>query len=103
MYFHSVYEDETTDGGYLPYAYMTSMDHSNSDDSSSDSQIAKQIDVMNTAYSSANITWILATPITRTQNSAWFNNAAPDTQTQTDMKNSLRQGGAADLNIYTVG
>lgn len=104
MYFHNVYEDNSTDGGYLEYAYMTSVDHlnSNSDNSSSDSQIANQIDVMNTAYSSANITWILA-PLKRTQNAIWFNSAAPDTQAQTDMKQSLRQGGVGDLNIYTVG
>jgi len=57
---------------------------------------------MNTAYSLANITWVL-TALTRTQNSDWFNNAAPDTQTQADMKRTLRKGGAGDLNIYTVG
>jgi hypothetical protein len=36
-------------------------------------------------------------------NADWFNNAEPDTQQQTDMKNALRKGGAADLNLYSVG
>ncbi|KAJ7860890.1 hypothetical protein B0H13DRAFT_1116880 [Mycena leptocephala] len=39
----------------------------------------------------------------RTANTDWFNNAAPSTTQQTDMKNLLRVGGKGDLNVYTVG
>ncbi len=68
----------------------------------SDSQIAAQIDVMNQAYAGAGISWFLAAT-TRTVNSDWFNNSAPDTTQQTAMKSALRAGGPETLNVYTVG
>jgi len=58
--------------------------------------------VMNSAYASAGITWVLG-GTTRTVNADWFNNAAPSTSQQTAMKKALRQGGANALNVYTVG
>ena len=67
-----------------------------------DSQIANQIDVMNTGYSRASITWVLA-GTSRTTNSDWFNNVGPDASQQTAMKSALRTGTAKDLNVYTVG
>lgn len=57
---------------------------------------------MNTAYASSGYSFILANT-TRTLNSQWFINAGPDTTYQTAMKTALRQGGAAALNVYTVG
>lgn len=39
----------------------------------------------------------------RTINADWFNNVAPNTVQQNAMKQTLRMGGAADLNVYTVG
>jgi hypothetical protein len=33
----------------------------------------------------------------------WFNYVAPRLPTNTEMKTRLRKGGAADLNVYTVG
>lgn len=39
---------------------------------------------------------------TRTLNATWFNNVAPGTDLQTDMKHALRQGDVKTLNIYTV-
>lgn len=41
--------------------------------------------------------------MTRTLNPDWFSNAGPNTSQQTAMKQALRQGGAADLNLYSVG
>lgn len=35
--------------------------------------------------------------------SDWFHKAGPDTPEQTAMKKELRNGGADDLNVYTVG
>ena len=64
--------------------------------------IADQIDVLNEDYSSLGLTFVLANT-TRTVNSQWFNQVGPDSSLQTTMKNQLRQGGKADLNVYTVG
>lgn len=57
---------------------------------------------MNSAYADLGITWELA-GTDRTVNSDWFNNAGPDGSEQTDMKESLRVGDEATLNVYTVG
>ena len=70
--------------------------------SGSDSQIADQIAVLNKDYAEVGISWTLA-ETTRTVNADWFDNVKPDSPQQTDMKTSLRQGGAADLNVYSVG
>lgn len=69
-----------------------------------DSQIASQIDVINTAYgnSATGLQWVLA-GTTRTVNADWFNNASPGSSQQTAMKAALRQGDVKDLNVYTVG
>lgn len=67
-----------------------------------DSQIANQIDVMNTAYSQASIAWVLAST-SRTTNSDWFNDVSPDASQQTAMKSALRIGTAKNLNVYTIG
>lgn len=40
---------------------------------------------------------------TRTVNADWFNNVGPGVSQQTAMKTTLRKGGAADLNVYSVG
>ncbi|KAJ7621850.1 metalloprotease [Mycena rosella] len=84
VYFHVVSQDSTPNGGNVP-----------------DSQIASQITTLNNDYA-GNITWVLA-GTTRTVNSDWFNNAGPSSSQQTAMKTALRQGGRADLNVYTVG
>lgn len=85
VHFHVISQDDSLDGGNVP-----------------DSQLSDQIDVLNQGYSGSGLSFTLAST-DRTVNSDWFNNAGPDSSQQTDMKNSLRAGGAADLNIYTVG
>ncbi|KAF4619258.1 hypothetical protein D9613_005392 [Agrocybe pediades] len=67
-----------------------------------DSQIQAQIDVLNEDYSASGRTFVLKN-ITRTTNSNWFKSVGPSTSLQTTMKNTLRVGGAATLNIYSVG
>ena len=57
---------------------------------------------MNQDYGIVGVSWALA-GTTRTVNADWFNNAGPGSSQQTAMKNSLRQGGVADLNVYSVG
>ncbi|KAH9482439.1 Extracellular metalloprotease [Psilocybe cubensis] len=85
VHFHVIQQNNTLLGGNIP-----------------DSQIKDQIAVMNKAYASAGITWVLAST-SHTTNSGWFNGVGPDTSSQTDMKSSLRVGGPKDLNVYTVG
>lgn len=57
---------------------------------------------MNEDFASTGISFRLART-TRTTNAGWFNNAGPSNSQQTAMKNALRVGGAADLNVYSVG
>ncbi|CAE6508354.1 unnamed protein product [Rhizoctonia solani] len=67
-----------------------------------DSQIRDSIKVLNKDYAGTGLTFTLA-GTKRVNNPNWFNRAAPDTTYQTAMKQSLRKGNAAALNIYTVG
>lgn len=67
-----------------------------------DSQIADQVSVLNKDFASTGLSYALVNT-TRIVNSDWFVNVGPDSPLQTTMKNALRQGGAADLNVYTVG
>ncbi|KAI0301824.1 Metalloprotease [Multifurca ochricompacta] len=85
VYFHVISQDSTLQGGSL-----------------SDASIAAQISALNSGYAGSGLSFALA-GTTRTVNSDWFNNAGPSSQQQTDMKSSLRQGGVADLNLYSVG
>jgi hypothetical protein len=68
----------------------------------STSAIQGQIDVLNKDYSSTGLTFTLA-GTDHTVNSDWFNNVGPDSSEQDSMKSKLRKGGAAALNLYSVG
>jgi hypothetical protein len=83
--FNVIYASMNASDGYVP-----------------DSQIEAQIDVLNQDYSGTGLSFKLEN-ITRTLNATWFNNVAPDTSLQTDMKNTLRKGDVSTLNLYTVG
>ncbi|KAH8917632.1 zincin, partial [Atractiella rhizophila] len=85
VYFHVIYASTSASQGYV-----------------SDTQIANQIAVLNSDYASVGISFKLA-GTTRTQQSTWFNKANDGTSYNTAMKKQLRQGSAADLNVYTVG
>ncbi|KAG6810254.1 hypothetical protein H0H92_012701 [Tricholoma furcatifolium] len=84
VYFHVISEDDTLDGGNI-----------------TDSSIHRQLDILNEAFFELNVGWTLVN-ITRTINADWFNNAAENTPQQTAMKKALRQGSAANLNVYSV-
>ncbi|EJD02508.1 Metalloprotease [Fomitiporia mediterranea MF3/22] len=89
VYWHVISEGDDIGSGNIP-----------------DSQINDQIDALNQGFSGANITFVLANT-TRTINSDWFRNAGLfDNGTVTpqdhEMKQALRQGGAGDLNVYSV-
>jgi hypothetical protein len=64
-----------------------------------DSMIAAQINVLNAAYGSWGWSFNLVST-DRTTNASWYT-AGPGTTAESQMKNALRQGTAADLNIYT--
>ncbi|HEX6095839.1 MAG TPA: zinc metalloprotease [Thermoanaerobaculia bacterium] len=71
----------------------------------SDQMIADQIRVLNDAYSGvtggANTRFrFQLAGVTRTANNTWFA-AGINSTAETQMKNALRVGGAADLNFYT--
>ncbi|KAJ8503165.1 hypothetical protein ONZ45_g11092 [Pleurotus djamor] len=85
VYWHVVSKDDTLEGGNVP-----------------DSQIEEQMSVLNSAYTGTGLTFNLVN-VSRTVNEEWFNEASPYSSLQTDMKNSLRVGGPADFNVYTVG
>lgn len=83
--FNVVYASTNVSDGYLP-----------------DDQIQSQIDVLNRDYTGTGLSFELQN-VTRILNATWFNNVAPETDVQTEMKNTLRKGDAKTLNLYTVG
>ncbi|KAG6855547.1 hypothetical protein H0H87_001307, partial [Tephrocybe sp. NHM501043] len=85
VYWHIISANNTPVGGDIP-----------------DSRIASQIAVMNKDYESTGIKWSLSRT-TRTINPFWYNNMTAGSPQQTEMKNALRMGRAADLNVYSVG
>ena len=61
--------------------------------------INDQINVLNAAYAPTGWSFSLVS-VDRTTNATWYT-AQPGTTAETQMKNALRQGTAADLNLYT--
>jgi len=66
------------------------------------SVIAQQIVVLSRDFALTRYTFTLA-GVTRTVNPDWFNNVAPGNQQEAAMKQALRRGGPALLNVYSVG
>ncbi|KAL0949865.1 hypothetical protein HGRIS_009898 [Hohenbuehelia grisea] len=86
VYFNVIQADDTPENGNVP-----------------DDVIDEQIKILNADYSKTGISFTLADKAKHTTNAEWFKSAAPDTSMQTEMKESLRQGEADALNVYTVG
>jgi len=61
-------------------------------------QIQSQINILNAAYAATGFSFNLVATDT-TVNDSWYT-AGPGTTAQTAMKNALRVGGKADLNLY---
>ncbi|RXW11549.1 hypothetical protein EST38_g14306 [Candolleomyces aberdarensis] len=84
VHFHVISGDQSPENGNVP-----------------DEQIQSQIREINSAFAQTGLTFVLG-GIDRTVNNDWFSNGGPDTYQQTAMKAALRNGGPADLNLYTV-
>jgi hypothetical protein len=67
-----------------------------------DEQIDDQIAILNRDYQGTDLDFRLNV-VNRILSPDWFNNVAPGNDQQTDMKDSLREGDAKTLNVYTVG
>jgi hypothetical protein len=65
-----------------------------------DSQIAAQIQVLNSAYGNGGFGFILA-GVDRTTNASWYG-MQPGTGAEAQAKSALRQGGKNALNLYTA-
>jgi hypothetical protein len=63
--------------------------------------IEKQMQRLNTDFASTGISWTLAST-TRTVNETWWFSIGSSSPEQTAMKQALRRGSRADLNIYSV-
>ncbi|KAJ2914788.1 hypothetical protein MD484_g5596, partial [Candolleomyces efflorescens] len=84
VHFHIISADDTPQNGNVP-----------------DQQIQDQLREINSGFARTGVTFTLGV-VDRTVNPDWFSNGGPDTDQQTAMKTTLRRGGVADLNIYTV-
>jgi len=82
IFFHIVYANETTEGGYV-----------------TDEQIQKQVERLNLDYNSTGIRWNM-TGVDRIENEAWFLGVGPETDSEAEMK-KLRKGGKDTLNVFT--
>lgn len=67
----------------------------------SDSLIQQQMNVLNNDYARTGLSWRLA-GVDRTINSQWANGLTDGSSQEAAMKKTLRKGGVADLNVYTV-
>ncbi|KAH7096610.1 metalloprotease [Auriculariales sp. MPI-PUGE-AT-0066] len=85
VHFHVVYATNSSTSGYIDT-----------------STIQNQIDVLNADYEGSGLTFNLVST-TYTQNATWFNNVYEGNTYDRAMKNALRQGDAATLNLFTVG
>ncbi|KAF8608974.1 zincin [Ceratobasidium sp. AG-I] len=87
VYWHIIHASTVLTDGFIP-----------------DSQVAASISAMNTHFKNSGSTLSFNhAGTTKTLNADWFNAAGPGSSQQTAMKNSLRQGDANALNVYTVG
>ncbi|GAA3001544.1 zinc metalloprotease [Actinokineospora diospyrosa] len=82
VYVHVISQDETPGGGNV-----------------SDEQIGKQLEVLNADFGNTGFSFQLANT-TRTVNEDWFTGASGANREK--FTRELREGGAADLNLYTA-
>jgi Pregnancy-associated plasma protein-A len=96
---------ERDPGSVSVNVYFHVVTSSNGEGNLNDATLLAQIDVLNAAYGGAaggaNTPFrFVPVAIDRTANDSWFN-ASPGSAAEHEMKTSLRQGTAKDLNLYT--
>jgi len=85
LYFHVVYANETTEGGYL-----------------TDEQLENQVKVLNEDWTKTGVSFNLVN-VSRIENADWFAKVAPESPEEIEMKQTYRYGNASALNVWTVG
>ncbi|KAF9013183.1 hypothetical protein BDQ17DRAFT_1536877 [Cyathus striatus] len=85
VYFHVIAANKTEEGGWV-----------------SDKQIHRQIQVLNEDYNYTGISFKLVNT-TRTINKKWFEWVGSDDDIEATMKDKLRVGGPAGMNVFSVG
>jgi len=85
VYFHVIQAGDTLEQGNIP-----------------DSQITKQMEILNQGFNTTGLTFTLANT-TRSTNATWFQNPLSESVLEKEMKTALHQGDATTLNVYTVG
>lgn len=86
-------------GGVVPVYFHIIMDDSGAGNVP-DEQITAQLNILNAAYAPAGFSFYLA-GTDRTYNTSWYT-MTPGSTAEKSAKTALRQGSAADLNLYTA-
>ncbi|MFI0965790.1 zinc metalloprotease [Streptomyces sp. NPDC021080] len=84
VHWHVIGKDTTVQGGSVP-----------------DSAVQEQLGVLNQAFSDTGLSFVLV-GIDRSVNPGWFD-APVQSPARSDMARTLRLGGPADLNVYSLG
>jgi hypothetical protein len=95
---HDAGPPPATGGVITVYFHVVDQGPTVADGNVTDAMIADQMSVLNAAYGPHGWTFDLA-GVDRTTNAAWFNDCYGTGEKP--MKTALREGGAADLNLYT--
>ncbi|KAJ3503409.1 hypothetical protein NLJ89_g8446 [Agrocybe chaxingu] len=87
VYFHVIYKNETLEGGFIPESFITD-----------------QMKVLNDDFSKTGLSFSVKN-VSRIHHPLWFSELNPyeNEYMDVEMKRRYRQGGAADLNVFTVG
>jgi hypothetical protein len=88
-----------TSGATIP-VHMHIITNSKGEGKLSDSTISAQIDVLNAAYAPGNWKFVLSSKEV-TANDSWYT-CSPGSRAEKDMKETLRVGGADELNLYSA-
>ncbi|KAG6840838.1 hypothetical protein C0991_003785 [Blastosporella zonata] len=105
VYFHVIAKDNTVAGGNIPYVLFPAIRPSKHSCAmcNSDALIQQQMNVLNQDYSRipTGLSWRLVS-VDRTIRPLWATSLTDGSPQEQQMKRTLRKGGPADLNVYTV-
>ena len=87
-------------GSYVINVYFHVVTSATGEGQVSDARISQQMRALNTGFQGTGLSFVLA-GVDRTANTTWFN-MGYNSQAERRAKETLRQGSADDLNIYTT-